>query len=183
MTAIPIFPPGPAPGPAPEPGDWHGLWTGVHNALHRIAGALPDPRTRRREAAQNVWSVDIDPTPMVPQQVAGVWYLDIPQLFSASLGEHWDVHVITATGYTAGSVSAWINVPVIAANGAVTAGALRGSFPSAGLNNYGKGQCHLRANDRLVFIGTGIVVPAGGQVLISLSATRVADEYWGEYLL
>lgn len=176
MTEIAVFPQG-AP-PEPVPGDWHGMFTSLHLALHRIAHNLPDPRIRRREASQHVWSVEIDPVP-VPI-AAGFGVLDVPQFFRPSLGEHWDVHRISATGFTAGSVAAWVNLPSLAAGQAVLAGALAASFPSAGVNTFGKAHCHLRGgNDRLVFVATGIT----GSVLVSMSATRVADEYWGEYLL
>lgn len=187
MTEIPvssIFPPSSPPASPPDPGDWHGMFSGLHAHLGKIAGALPDPRAQRRAEGENVWAIDIDPVPI--PLVAGFGILDLPQLLGPGLGEHWDVHVVSCTGHTAGTVLGWVNLPgpaVQVATPAAQQAALRVIFSSAGVNNYGKNQVHLRPQDRLTFVASGIVVPAGGQVLVSLGATRVAEPYWGRYLI
>jgi hypothetical protein len=176
VTEIPIYPAGRPPEPPPEPGDWHGMFASLHNHLGRIAGNLPDPRRERMRRSQSVWSVTIDPVPVPLTSGAGV--LDLPQLLGPGRGRNWAVHTISATGFTAGTVSGWVNVPVIASG--VPAGALRAPFTAAGVLNFGKGQLNLRGGqDRLVFIAAGIT----GTVLISLEAIAVADEYWSDYLI
>lgn len=178
MTEIPVFFPEAEPGgPVPEPGDWHGLFTGLHLSLGRIASNLPDPRRIRLEKARSVWPVRIDPIPV--QISGGVGILDLPQQLGPGLGYNWDVHTISATGFTAGTVSGWINLPSLANVAAGPAGALRAPFTAAGVINYGKNQLFLRQGERLVFIATGIT----GSVLVSLDATSLTDEYVGEYLL
>ena len=175
MTEIAVFPPDFPTGEPPAEGDWHGLWSGIHVSLGKIARNLPDPRSERRRKSNSVWSIRVDPVPIALTAGAGV--LDLPQFFSPSLGEFWDVHTISATGFTAGTVQAWINMPTISS--AALQGALRVPFPAAGVNNFGKNQLHLRPQDRLVFVAAGIT----GSVLVSMDATRVSEEYWADYLL
>jgi hypothetical protein len=184
MTEIPVYPPGQAPdssgGAAPD--TMHGLVAAIHGHLGRIADRLPDPRRIRAEEASHVWSVTMDPVPIALNGGFGV--LDVPNQFSPQLGEHWDIHTISATGFTAGSVTGWVNLDgqqLTAAS--ILNAALRFSASSAGYANFGKGQCHLRPQDRLTFVAAGITVPTGGQVLVSFEATRVADAYWGRYLI
>jgi hypothetical protein len=178
LTEIPVFfPEAEPPGPVPEPGDWHGMFTGISVGLGRIARNLPDPRRIRLEKARAVWSVRVDPTPI--QLAAGAGILDLPQTFGPGLGYNWDVHTISATGFTAGTVSGWINVPSLANLAGGPAGALRAPFTAAGVLNFGKNQLFLRHGERLVFIASGIT----GSVLISFDATSLTDEYVGEYLL
>jgi hypothetical protein len=190
MTEIPVnsvFPAGrppQAPPDAPADGDFMGLFRSMHEHLGRIAQSLPSPALVRKAEAENVWSIDIDPVPIVIAGGFGV--LDVPEFFSPNSGEHWDVHTVSCTGFTAGSVLGWLNLPAGAVNPANTIsqqGALRVVFSSAGVNTYGKNQVHLRPTDRLVWVASGITVPAGGQVLVSLGATRVAEPYWGRYLI
>jgi len=178
LTEIPVFfPEAEPPGPVPEPGDWHAMFTGLHVSLGRIARNLPDPRRIRLEKARAVWPVRVDPTP-VPL-VAGAGFLDLPQMFGPGLGYNWDIHTISATGFTAGTVSAWINLPSLANLAGGPQGALRFAATSAGFANYGKNQCFLRHGERLVFVATGIT----GSVLVSVDATSLTDEYVGEYLV
>ena len=179
MTEIPIFPAG-----APEdvqPEDERGLLRGMHGFLGRIARNLPDPRHERLAAARSVYVITIDPVPMpvVGGAGVGVGVLDVPQLFGPGMGTNWDVHSISATGFSAGIVNGWLNMPQIAVS--QLSGALRVPFIAAGVNTFGKGQCWLRSTDRLVFVGTGLTAPTG-QVLVSLTATSVADEWVGKYL-
>lgn len=176
VTEIAVFPPD-MPQEIPPPGDWLGLITGLHMHLGKIARNLPDPRVIRREKSQAIWTAHVDPVPMMLTAGAGV--LDVPQFFRPSLGEYWDVHSVSATGFTAGTVGGWLNLPA-AANTAAPQGALRCPFPAAGVQTFGTGNLALKGmSDRLVFIASGIT----GSVLISMSYTRVAEEYWGDYLL
>src|SRR5258708_8385135 len=150
LTEIRVFFPGAGPpGPVPEPGDWHAMFTGLHVSLGRIARNLPDPRRIRLEKARAVWPVRVDPTP-VPL-VAGAGFLDLPQMFGPGLGYNWDIHTISATGFTAGTVSAWTNLPSLPNLPRRPPGALLFPPTSAGLANYGKNQCFLRHGERLVF--------------------------------
>lgn len=181
MTEIPVFPAGGPPPAIPEPGEGPELLAALHRAIAGLGAKLPDPQRVRYDKAQNVWPVTIDPIPMVLAGGNGV--LDIPQLLGPTLGHHWDVHLISATGYTAGLVQGWKNTPVIGTAGTLTQGALRAPFTSAGVITFGKNHLPLRHGERLVFVATGITVPAGGQVLISLEATGMTEPYVGEYLV
>ena len=176
MTEIPIFPAG---GPPPDiaepaPGDWAGLFHGIHLHLGKIARNLPDPRRVRLEDAQNVDVYRLDPIPI--QLAGGNGVLD-DNRFGPPLGRRFDVHTISATGFTAGSVSGWINLPSLATG--VPQGALRAPFTQAGVLNWGKAQLALRYGEGITFIATNIV----GSVIISMDATVVAEEYWGRYVL
>lgn len=181
MTEIPIFPGGAPenPGEIAEPadGDFFGLFRGIHQHLARIGNNLPDPRRTRLEKGRAVWPVRVDPVP-VPL-VGGVGFLDAANLFGPGLGYNWDVHTISATGYTAGLVSGWINLPASALLAPTLQGALRAPFQAAGVLNWGKGQLWLRQGERITFVATGIT----GTVLVSLDGTSVADAYVGEYFL
>jgi hypothetical protein len=180
MTEIPIFPSGSPPVPITETdlqeGDYWGLFSRLAADLRGWRQNLPDPRRERLEATQNVWSLPIDPVPIPLSGGAGV--LDVPQLFGPQVGVMWDIHGISATGFTAGTVSAWVNMPAITGPG-VNAGALRAPFPQAGLSNWGKGQNPLRHGERLVFVAAGIT----GQAIIALNVTAVTEPYWSKYLL
>lgn len=176
MTEIPVFPAGQAGSPPDlEPGDWAGLFGRLHEVIGKLASRVPDPLHERRDRSQKIWSVRIDPVPI--PIVAGSGILDQPAFFSPNLGEYWDVHTISATGFTAGTVTAWINLPQLAAS--ALQGALRFSATSAGFANYGKMQLHLRPSDRLVFLATGIT----GNPIVSVDATRVSEDYWSTYVL
>jgi hypothetical protein len=182
MTEIPVWPAGRAPDAGEQQHDMAGIFAGLQVSLNRLSDNLDQARRIRAEEASHVWAITIDPIP-VPL-TAGFGVLDLPQLLSPGLGEHWDVHTISATGFTAGTVTGWINLQGQALTAAsILSGAVRFSASSAGFANYGKNQCHLRPQDKLVFVAAGITVPAGGQVLVSLDATRVADQYWGRYLI
>jgi hypothetical protein len=181
VTEIPIYGAAEiAPEHVPEGGERGGSWERMLQVWDKIARNLPDPRRERLEAARGIYPVRIDPTPVV--LAGGFGVLDIPQFFSPGMGSCWDVHTVSATGFTAGTVGAWLNLPAGPANLANLQGALRASFIQAGVQNFGKAQCWLRSTDRLVFVATGITVPANGQVLVSFDATNVDDEWVGKYL-
>lgn len=175
MTEIPVFPPGTADYEPADVRDWGSFAAAMHQLFGQVKRSLPDPRAERREANNNVGSIVIDPTPVTLS--AGSGFLDVPQLFRPSLGEWWDVHVITAQGFTAGTVQGYINMPGIAA--AAAQGRLAAPFPGAGVLTFSKNHLPLRGGqDRLTFNASGIT----GVVLISMIATRVSDAWWGKYL-
>ena len=172
MTEIAVFPPDMA---EPEPEDNEGMWRGIYRYLRKISRNTLDPKIVRRDLAQHIWSITIDPIPI--QIAAGAGFLDLPQQLGPGVGEMWDVSLIAAQGFTAGSVLGYKNMPAIASGAAQ--GALRAPFPAAGVLTFGKSQLPLRHGERLSFVATGIT----GAVLISGEAVRVAEEYWAEYLL
>jgi hypothetical protein len=179
MTEIAVFPYGTPPDPIPEPGDvdtLEGLLRGLHRTFGRVAARLPDPHREHLLMTQQVYPVTIDPVPI--PIVAGAGILDPMQAFGPTLGEHWDVHCIAVTGFTAGTVIAVINQPAGTSGGAVRYQQVAPA--GAPYQFYGKAQLWLRGNsDRLVFIASGIT----GQPLVSMSATRIGDLYSGRYLL
>lgn len=102
MTEIPVFPAGGPPVALAEPGDTstlHGLLAALHINVGRLADRLPDPHRELREEAQALYPVRIDPVPF-PALSGGAGTLDIPQLFGPRMGQNWDIHAISVTGFT-----------------------------------------------------------------------------------
>lgn len=93
--------------------------------------------------------------------------LDVGGMFEPPRGLIWSIRRLSATGYTAGSVSVTIDglEPVA-------------PFPSAGVFYFGQGNLLLEAGHRLVFTATGIT----GAVNIFGRADQFPYWYLSEYL-
>jgi hypothetical protein len=177
MTEIQVFPAGSPPMPVAEPGETgglNGLLAALHIQIGHLANRLPDPQRELLNESQALYGIRIDPIPIPLSGGAGT--LDIPQMLGPKLGQGWDVHTISVTGFTAGQVQGWVNAAGI---GAARYSQVAGAGVSQ-IQFYGKGQLWLRGNsERLVFTATGIT----GQPVVSVDATRVASLYEGRYWL
>lgn len=134
----------------------------------RLGKYLDDQTRRHRDLWQSVHSV-----PIKGSALTGVanGVLDFPTMLGPSEGLWWDVRRVSCWGFTAGSVSLYLNDPT-------GAGELLGVFTSAGQLTYG-GNLFLGPNDRLVLIASGIT----GSVFVGGSAIEVAASWWPEYLI
>jgi hypothetical protein len=91
---------------------------------------------------------------------AGAGVYQMADLMSPKAGYMWGVRRLTASGFTAGTVTAY-------KNGAVVGGVYLGggeplpSFAAAGSNTIGRGEVLLDQNDQLIFVAAGITLAAG----------------------
>ena len=100
---------------------------------------------------------------------AGAGTINQPNLHGPQMSNYWDVKRIQCTGFTAGTVTVYLNV----VNAEIAA-----VFSQAGVLLNGKAQILLNATDTLVFSATGIT----GSVLVSLAGVEIAADCIGEYL-
>lgn len=172
------------PGTEPAPGGQVGFDVGaniggvgleVFGSLAATLGKLGEElrasrseRKRPRIPPEAIAPVHMPSTPI--QLTAGAGTLDVPQLYRPTMGRWWDIQILNASGFTAGTVQALYNgFP----------GDIAFPWPAAGQATFGKGQLLLRGNgERLVFVATGIT----GIVLVSFRGVAVLDEYLADYL-
>jgi hypothetical protein len=93
-----------------------------------------------------------------------------PNLHGPRTGQVWDVHSVTVTGFTAGTVTAYLNS---------TAGDTVLVFSTPGVYQMGKAQLILQASDYLVFGATSIT----GTVTVQVAGVELARDLLGEYLI
>lgn len=114
-------------------------------ALDRMTGALRDEAEQRQVMAQAIRQIPLAPPQITLATGAGV--LDVPDSLGAKTGYCWSVRRLAVTGFSAGSVSVFINSQF---------GEPAAVFSVAGVNVYGRGEQLLMPGDRLVFTATGI---------------------------
>jgi hypothetical protein len=112
--------------------------------------------------------VPITAPPM--QLAAGAGVLNVPDLLGPHDGYYWDVRILAAQSFTAGTVTVYKNFQADEN--------YRGTFTSAGLLMY-SGSLMLTDSDALVFVAAGIT----GQVTISGEAYNIPRRLVGRYLL
>jgi hypothetical protein len=100
---------------------------------------------------------------------AGAGTMDQAQSLGPPQGYYWSVRRLTATGFTAGTVTAFIDS---------TAGEPVVPFPQAGVFTFGRGEILLHPMSRLVISATGIT----GTVQLYGAADAFEDWYLPEYL-
>lgn len=136
----------------------------------RIGRYLDQQDRERRDRWQSIHSVPIKASGLTGLAAAnGV--LDFPTMAGPEEGWWWDVRRISCWGFSAGTVSVYLN-------DATGAGELAGVFPSAGALVYG-GNLFLGPRDRMVFVAAGVT----GSVFVGGNAIEVAARWWPEYLL
>lgn len=104
--------------------------------------------------------------------VAASGVLDFPDRFGPHDGYWWDIGRLSAWGWTAGTVSVYLN-------DATGSGELLATFTAPGQWSWGHRQMPLAPRDRMVFVATGIT----GSVYVAGSATEVEAAYWPEYVI
>jgi hypothetical protein len=117
-----------------------------------------------------VYPFNIDPQPLPANGV-----LDQPRLLSPGLGWSWQIDRLTAQGFSAGTVTVWVN-PVMLA-GAVVAGEQLFVFPSAGAQ-FQREMRMLRYGERLVAVGSGLVAQSPGPGL-SVGGWQISERVLG----
>jgi hypothetical protein len=105
----------------------------------------------------------------------GAGTLSQDPMFGPNTGYFWSVRRLSAWGFTAGTVTVYLNQP---------GGEILPSFPAPGSNTFGRGEVMLQPLDTLIFVASGITLASGfGQVIVQ----GVADngELWiqTDYLL
>jgi hypothetical protein len=138
-----------------------------------VGSATPDPemlaaqRAGRRQAA--IQTVPIYAPGMTLSGGAGT--LDVPDMLGPHDGYYWDLRTLSIQGFSAGTVSVYVN--------GVALQNFRPEFSSAGVYTFGKGQFILTPRDRLIFAAAGIT----GTVIVNGVAVQVEDWLWSEYLI
>lgn len=137
---------------------------GLTASIEGLAAQMENDRAERQCIAQAIHPFKV---PGIPVPSSGT--LDQPNLLGPRTGQYWDIHRISCTGFSAGSVTAYLNSAF---------GDEVETFAAAGIIKYGKAQQMLTAGDRLVFVATGIT----GSVVVSFGGTEIAAPYIGYYL-
>ena len=145
-------------------------------SLDGLAGELRADRERRARAARMYAAAHI--VPIMPGQIpltAGAGTLDQggAGLLGPMRGYYWTVKRLTAAGFTAGTVSMYINGAPAALDAAPDV-----SWPEAGMYTFGNGELLLNPQDRLIFVASGIT----GIVLVKGSAIQFPEELLPRFL-
>jgi hypothetical protein len=153
-----------------EPGISAGLQfaANLSASIDGLASQLKAASERDRQCRASIWTFRVPPVPMT--LTAGAGSLGSAMMFGPRTGQFWSIHYMVASGFTAGTVSVYLN----SANGDLIYG-----FPSAGSATFGKGQMFLQPGDRFHFSATGIT----GTVAISFGGVQMLSEYVGDYLI
>ncbi|HWM96735.1 MAG TPA: hypothetical protein VNO54_06725 [Streptosporangiaceae bacterium] len=124
----------------------------ISASLDRVASMMQDREVRQGRLFDALHQVQIGPQ-QIPL-VAGAGTLVQVENFGPKAGFMWSIRRLTASGFTAGSVTAWKNGTAIA--GTIVGGEPLVPFASAGVNTSGRGDVLLDQNDYLTFSATGI---------------------------
>jgi predicted phage tail protein len=137
-------------------------------AIEGLTNEMKQARMRSQRLAQLVHPFKVSTIPMTITSNAGT--LNVPNMLGPQTGYYWDVKRITATGFSAGTVT-------------VTLGAGGGEtltiISAAGSLLLGKAHILLSGSDNLYFTAASIT----GTVAISLAGIEIAAPVIGEYLL
>jgi hypothetical protein len=90
----------------------------------------------------------------------GAGAYQMPDLLSPKAGYMWSVRRITASGYSAGTVTVYKNGAVVGGS-AVAGGEPVMPFAAAGTSTAGRGEILLDQNDQLIIVCSGITLSAG----------------------
>lgn len=162
-----------------------GLLASVSLVLGRIADGLDEQNNRARRKERLFES--LHQVPIGPQIIpisGGNGVLQLNDVFKAKTGYVWSLESLSASHFTAGSVSVF-------KNGQIQGGVLVGTpepvppFPQAGVNTFSSGNVVLQGDDWLTFVATGITLDATAPngVLIYGTADCMLAELLPDYLL
>lgn len=143
-------------------------------SIDGLTNELRQARKRAENIAQLIHPFTIPPMAMTITGSAGsgTGTLNLPNILGPQTGQYWDVHRISCTGFSAGTVSVYLNQ-----NNAD----LVAVFSSAGVLLNGKAQIILGGNDNLYFSAASATA-ASGYITISIAGTEIAAPLIGEYL-
>lgn len=137
-------------------------------SLDSLASEIKRYNDRAHRLAQAIHPFSVPPSPIALSSGTGT--LSQPNISGPQMSNYWDVHRIAAMGFTAGSVTVYLN----AVGGDPVA-----YLTAQGVYYFGKGQVMLTGNDNLVFYATNIT----GTVAMALGGTEIAAHAIGDYLL
>ena len=152
------------------PGPGASLAAQLELTLGRVAESF-DRWSRRYEAMQSSWQ-EVHPAPLLLGQIplsAGAGTLDVPNLAGPADGLWWDVRRLTAWGFTAGTVTVYLNS---------TSGEQLASTTVAGQFTW-SGGILLGPRDRLVFQASGVT----GQVNLAGQVIEIGARVLPSYLI
>ncbi len=143
----------------------------VELVLGKLASHLDGAEERRRKLWQAIHTVPIRAGALVGlSNASGV--LDTPDRFGPHEGYWWDVARLSAWGWTAGTVTVYLN------EGALGLGEQLATFPTPGQWTWSSKQLSLAPRDRLVIVAVGVT----GNVYVAGQATEVAAPFWADYV-
>lgn len=137
-------------------------------ALDRNTAALDREAQWRARCAQVVRQIPIAPPQMALSGGAGT--LDVPDLLAAKTGYCWGVRRLTTSGWTGGSIIAYLN----SASGEPVM-----SWAQAGVATIGRAELLMHPGDRLIFVASGIT---SGVVQVNGSADCFESWYLPYYI-
>lgn len=131
-----------------------------------------DPRSK---LYRRMHQVPIAPPLLIPTSGAAV-LANVTDLLGPNTGYHWSVRRLTASGFTAGTVSVYRNATQtnFTAGSVALTGELLVVFPVAGTDTFGRGELLLEPDDSLVLSCTGITLAAGAA---GVSVIGSADQF------
>ena len=153
---------------SPEGGIGFDFTAQLQASIGSLAEEMKAWRSERQRLAQAVHPFVIPGIPLSLTTGAGT--LNQPNILSPRTGKFWDIRRISCTGYTAGTVTTYLNS---------TSGDIVALFSTAGVLLNGKAQLLIGANDLLVFGAASIT----GTVTIGLAGVEVDADRIGEYLI
>lgn len=137
-------------------------------SVESLTEAMREQRDRLDRLTRAVRPVYITGIPMTLSGGDGT--LNVPNMLGPATGRYWDVHRITVSGFTAGTVTVYDSS---------TAGDTLLIIASAGSQFLGKAQMLLAPQRTLVFSASGIT----GTVAVSMAMTEIEARWIGDYLL
>jgi hypothetical protein len=148
---------------------------GLRASIESLATEVKRQNDRHHRLAQAIHPFTIPPMPLTITSSAGSIYQ--PNITGPQMSKYWDVHRISVTGYSAGTVAVYLNQvgAELVANFTTPA---TGSI--VGCQYFGKGHLVLTGNDSLYFSATGITA-ASGYLTISIAGVEIESAYIGDY--
>jgi len=140
-------------------------------ALGRLVELEEAKQRRRAELWQHIHTIPIRAGALT-NQVAQNGVLDYPDRYGPHEGYMWDVHRLSAWGWTAGSVAVYLN-------DSLGFGEQLANYSVPGQWTWGHRQMVLTPRDRVVVVATNIT----GAVYFAGQATEVEAPWWAEYIL
>lgn len=153
---------------SPEGGIGFDFTAQLQASIGSLAEEMKAWRSERQRLAQAIHPFVIPGIPLSLTTGAGT--LNQPNIMSPRTGKFWDIRRISCIGYSAGSVTGYLN----SISGDVVL-----EFATAGVLLNGKAQILLGSNDLLVFGAASIT----GTVTIGLAGIEIDADRIGEYLI
>jgi hypothetical protein len=153
-----------------------GFFVNFKASIDALTAETARLRKRQDRLSQGIHPFIVGPMPLTITSNAGT--LAIPNLLGPQMSNYWDIHRISVTGYSAGTIAVYLGQN----NGDLVANFVTPSAGSiVGCQYFGKAHILLSGNDSLYFGASGITA-AGGYLTVSLSGVEIAADLIGDYL-